>query len=144
MLCYFQVQTAEPSSPAITAEQQNFHSKRDAPDEVISGELTDEYLEFRKQTDIREPYRIPSVYLEGTKPFAGLSRPETPLIAFINARSGGYVGARLAGILYRALGQNQVVCAFWSALYHYSCLLKNMEFFDEAFIYFLLQNINAV
>ncbi len=44
----------------------------------------------------------------GTKKFVGLQRAETPLIVFINAKSGGRVGPRLATVLFHALGQGQV------------------------------------
>ena len=54
-------------------------------------------------------YRISTTYLEGTKQYVGPQLPDTPLIAFINAKSGGRVGPSLASILYRSLGQNQVV-----------------------------------
>jgi hypothetical protein len=57
------------------------------------------------------PRRIETLYLEGTKKYVGPRRPDTPLIAFINAKSGGRVGPSLASILYRSLGQSQVVSA---------------------------------
>lgn len=34
---------------------------------------------------------------------------ETPLIAFVNARSGGRAGAMIARVLQRAIGNTQVV-----------------------------------
>jgi hypothetical protein len=40
---------------------------------------------------------------------AAPAAPDTPLLVFINAKSGGNLGARLAAILYRALGYSQVV-----------------------------------
>ena len=51
---------------------------------------------------------IPADYLVGTKRFVGLQLAEAPLIVFINAKSGGRVGPRLATVLFHALGQGQV------------------------------------
>lgn len=54
--------------------------------------------------------RIPHKYIAGCK---GLTMKndlaETPLIAFVNARSGGRAGAMIARILQRAIGDTQVV-----------------------------------
>ena len=47
----------------------------------------------------------------GTKRYVGPLASETPLIVFVNARSGGRVGARLTSVLFRSLGQAQVVGA---------------------------------
>jgi hypothetical protein len=55
--------------------------------------------------------RIAPQYLEGTKPGAAFETDESPLIVFINARSGGRVGAELAGVLARAVGSSQVRAA---------------------------------
>jgi hypothetical protein len=52
--------------------------------------------------------RITTRYLHGIKSVPIYEAPETPLIAFINARSGGRVGPALAFTLYRALGFQQV------------------------------------
>lgn len=51
---------------------------------------------------------IGAEYLVGTKRFVGLHHAEAPLIVFINAKSGGRVGPRLATVLFHALGQGQV------------------------------------
>lgn len=55
--------------------------------------------------------RIAPEYLAGTKPQAAFETDESPLIVFINARSGGRVGAELAGVLARAVGSSQVRAA---------------------------------
>lgn len=54
------------------------------------------------------PCRITTRFLHGIKSVPIYEAPETPLIAFINARSGGRVGPALAFTLYRALGFQQV------------------------------------
>ena len=46
----------------------------------------------------------------GTKRYVGRGVADTPLIVFINAKSGGRVGPRLLNVLFRSLGQAQVVC----------------------------------
>jgi diacylglycerol kinase (ATP) len=52
--------------------------------------------------------RIAPRYLKGTKKWVPPSRPDTPLIVFINAKSGGRIGPRLSLLLSRTLGQSQV------------------------------------
>lgn len=52
--------------------------------------------------------RIPSVYLRSLHNDLGPDVPETPVIAFINSRSGGRQGEQLALALSRALGRSQV------------------------------------
>ena len=47
----------------------------------------------------------------GTKRYVGRGVADTPLIVFINAKSGGRVGPRLLNVLFRSLGQAQVVRA---------------------------------
>lgn len=47
-------------------------------------------------------------FLRGTKKDPEYERVDTPLIVFINARSGGRVGPALAARLSRALGRAQV------------------------------------
>lgn len=47
----------------------------------------------------------------GTKKYVGPGVADTPLICFINAKSGGRVGPRLLTVLFRSLGQAQVVRA---------------------------------
>lgn len=53
--------------------------------------------------------RIPADYLVGTKSYVGPGVADTPLIVFINAKSGGRVGPRLLTVLFRSLGTAQVV-----------------------------------
>ncbi|KAL4424008.1 hypothetical protein ABPG75_001309 [Micractinium tetrahymenae] len=84
------------------------HVQRDAPGEVAATSTEEDYLEYRATTDMREPYRIPAEYLVGTKTFIGPDVADTPLIVFINAKSGGRVGPRLLTVLFKALGQAQV------------------------------------
>ena len=55
--------------------------------------------------------RIPPALLTATKKFRAPELPEAPLIAFINSRSGGRAGPKLAVILYRTLGHAQARCA---------------------------------
>ena len=82
--------------------------RRTVPDEILAP-VDDEYLAaYRSLTDYREPYRIPPVYLKDTKHFISPERPDSPLIVFINAKSGGKVGPSLATVLFRSLGQSQV------------------------------------
>jgi len=82
--------------------------RRTLPNEVLAPSSDEEYLAYRSLTDWREPYRIPPIYLQNTKVYIGPQFPDTPLIAFINAKSGGKVGPQLATILFRSLGQSQV------------------------------------
>ncbi|KAK9860340.1 hypothetical protein WJX84_003520 [Apatococcus fuscideae] len=67
-----------------------------------------EYRTLRRINDLRQPYRIPAAYLQGTKPFIHSDQPEAPLIVFINSRSGGRAGASLTETLYQTLGHSQV------------------------------------
>eukprot|EP00798_Chlamydomonas_sp_ICE-L_P002800 gene2800-12674_t len=81
--------------------------RRDAPDEVFAPPADEEtYNKYRLQDDLRSPYRLPDDYVEGILPSTRRT-PETPLIVFINARSGGRAGSDLANILSHALGRNQ-------------------------------------
>ncbi len=57
---------------------------------------------------LRRCRRISTRFLQGIKKSRLYELPETPLIAFINARSGGQLGPSLAHTLYRALGNQQV------------------------------------
>lgn len=52
--------------------------------------------------------RIPHEYLKGTKQFLGSALPDSPLLVFINSRSGSRAGARLAEVLCHAIGHSQV------------------------------------
>lgn len=47
-------------------------------------------------------------FLRGTKKEVDYDLEETPLVVFINARSGGRVGPQLANKLAKALGRSQV------------------------------------
>lgn len=53
--------------------------------------------------------RIPGEYLVGCKKYVGDDLATTPLIAFINGKSGGHMGPKLLTVLSRSLGQSQVV-----------------------------------
>lgn len=66
------------------------------------------YARYRKQTDLREPYRIPKQFLRDTQPFVEPTHPQAPTIVFINAKSGGRAGPQLATRLRQALGVSQV------------------------------------
>ena len=46
--------------------------------------------------------------MEGAKQWLGSAVPEAPLLVFINSRSGGRAGPRLAEVLCHAVGQSQV------------------------------------
>ena len=52
---------------------------------------------------------MPPEYLIGAKKYVGPDVADTPLIVFINAKSGGHVGPQLTTVLFRCLGQAQVV-----------------------------------
>ena len=51
---------------------------------------------------------MPLTYLRETKKFVVPELPEAPLIVFINSRSGGRAGPKLAETLFHALGHSQV------------------------------------
>lgn len=68
----------------------------------------DEYIEWRESTDLRDPYRIPTTFLRGTKPYAGPALAEAPLVVFVNSKSGGLSGPRVALALSRAVSGQQV------------------------------------
>ena len=88
----------------------SFPTERNAPDEIITKLRSDEsYVKYRKQTDKREPYRIPNKFLAGCKGIHAVDIPETPLIAFVNSRSGGRAGEEIMGVLSRSIGHTQVV-----------------------------------
>jgi hypothetical protein len=63
-------------------------------------------------------------FLQGTKPDADFDTDEAPLIVFINARSGGGMGPKLAGVLARALGSSQVCACVWLRQAAWSLLAK--------------------
>lgn len=60
---------------------------------------------------LRAMCRIPHEYLKGTKQFLGSALPDSPLLVFINSRSGGRAGARLTEVLCHAIGHSQVQAA---------------------------------
>jgi len=65
------------------------------------------YIKYRENDALHTTYTLPHTYVQGIK--HGIAkRPESPLIVFINARSGGGDGPRLAQVLSRALGRAQV------------------------------------
>ncbi|KAK9834687.1 hypothetical protein WJX74_007566 [Apatococcus lobatus] len=61
-----------------------------------------------------EPYRIPGRYLQGLREGADLGpldtpvAPKTPIIVFVNAKSGGRAGEQLAQLFESVLGEGQV------------------------------------
>lgn len=64
-------------------------------------------FEAEEETDLREPYRIPRDLLQET----GVPEPKealSPLLVFINSRSGGQIGPQLTRVLRQALGAQQV------------------------------------
>eukprot|EP00210_Caulerpa_lentillifera_P000787 g762.t1 len=75
---------------------------------VLPNTLDATYQSYRRETDLREPYRVPDEILRGTKNSVEYDVSESPLIAFINARSGGRMGRELVESLFRALGNPQV------------------------------------
>ena len=130
------------STSVISNDHSSLVGRRTAPDEVLAPSIDENYLKYRNLSDLREPYRytnpridssatdfqnltilsfyrISPSYLDGTKKFVGPLRPDTPLVAFINGKSGGRVGPTLAAILSRSLGQGQVVSLnfLFSSLY---------------------------
>lgn len=74
----------------------------------VSPKNKEEYESYRKLNDLRAPYRVPRVYLYGTKKFLDREIPDAPLIVFINSRSGGRAGPRLKEVLCRTIGRDQV------------------------------------
>jgi len=102
--------TDEGGSQGAVPRSGSFPSNRIAPDEVIGGDRNDRsYAEFRQETDCREPYGIPHMYLAGCKGIRASDAPETPLIAFVNSRSGGRQGEKIMRALNRSIGSTQVV-----------------------------------
>jgi len=68
--------------------------------------------------------RVAPEFLAGTKPEASWDVDVTPLIVFINARSGGRVGPELANVLSRSLGRSQVTTSIVSSLLMWHCHLN--------------------
>ncbi|KAF5833126.1 ATP-NAD kinase-like domain-containing protein [Dunaliella salina] len=83
-------------------------SSVEAPREVVSGPgHKNAYIKYRENDALHTTYTLPHTYVEGIK--HGIAKKsEVPLIVFINARSGGGDGPRLAQVLSRALGRAQV------------------------------------
>lgn len=71
--------------------------------------------------------RIPGEYMAGCKKYVGDDLATTPLIAFINGKSGGHMGPKLLTVLSRSLGQSQVVRSRLSLFFLLLCFLKNGE-----------------
>lgn len=84
---------------------------RVAPDEVLSFDRhSQSYKNHRQKTDYRDPYMIPHKYLAPCKGINWtLDLPETPLIAFVNGRSGGRAGDMIVDVFNKGLGHTQVV-----------------------------------
>lgn len=74
--------------------------------------IEDEYYEdVGADSDLREPYRLPVEFVKGLHERDAPPLPPVPVIAFINARSGGQAGPELTVALRRALGISQVLTA---------------------------------
>eukprot|EP00892_Ulva_mutabilis_P011273 jgi/Ulvmu1/8518/UM044_0052.1 len=80
---------------------------RDAPLEVLY-EGTEYYKELGKESDLREPYRVPYEVVEGLFEMVAPERAPTPLLVFINSRSGGRAGPELTRAFQRSVGYTQV------------------------------------
>jgi hypothetical protein len=64
------------------------------------------YEKIGKESDLREPYRLPGQYLVGLgDPIPAL--PMAPTLVLINSRSGGHAGPQLTRALRRAIGHAQ-------------------------------------
>ena len=70
--------------------------------------VVDTALEVHYNVYASCPCRVPLIYLRETKKFVVPELPEAPLIVFINSRSGGRAGPKLAETLFHALGHSQV------------------------------------
>lgn len=70
------------------------------------------YEEFKLAEGLHEPYRLPDEYVAGLHPLPSTTI-DCPVVAFINARSGGRMGAELAAVLRRAIGSAQVGGCSW-------------------------------
>eukprot|EP00201_Polytomella_parva_P019485 CAMPEP_0175042170 /NCGR_PEP_ID=MMETSP0052_2-20121109/2387_1 /TAXON_ID=51329 ORGANISM="Polytomella parva, Strain SAG 63-3" /NCGR_SAMPLE_ID=MMETSP0052_2 /ASSEMBLY_ACC=CAM_ASM_000194 /LENGTH=427 /DNA_ID=CAMNT_0016304897 /DNA_START=57 /DNA_END=1336 /DNA_ORIENTATION=+ len=83
--------------------------RRLAPDEVTASPANPlAYHTLRAEDILHGPYRVPGKYLKRINPNSLYQPCESPLIVFINARSGGRTGPDLALRLRRALGTSQV------------------------------------
>ncbi|GIL75862.1 hypothetical protein Vretimale_5572 [Volvox reticuliferus] len=80
-----------------------------APAEVVAPPANlHAYEDWRKADTLRAPYKVGSAFLRGIRLDAVESAVECPLLCFINARSGGHMGAYLALRLSQAVGRVQV------------------------------------
>jgi hypothetical protein len=66
------------------------------------------YEKLGTASDLREQHRIPQHFMEGLFEQEAPALPPSPVIAFINSRSGGRAGPELSVALCRALGVTQV------------------------------------
>ncbi|GLC73267.1 hypothetical protein PLESTF_001354100 [Pleodorina starrii] len=80
-----------------------------APAEVVAPPAdVQAYEEWRKADTLRAPYKVASALLRGIRGDAVEHVVECPLLCFVNARSGGQMGAQLALLLSQAVGRVQV------------------------------------
>ncbi|GIL44550.1 hypothetical protein Vafri_2081 [Volvox africanus] len=80
-----------------------------APAEVVAPPANlHAYEDWRKADTLRAPYKVASAFLRGIRVDAVESAVECPLLCFVNARSGGHMGAHLALRLSQAVGRVQV------------------------------------
>mmetsp|Transcript_9143 Transcript_9143/g.19598 ORF Transcript_9143/g.19598 Transcript_9143/m.19598 type:complete len:507 (+) Transcript_9143:45-1565(+) len=104
------------------------HSKS-APAEVQAPAANQSYYAVAKEDNLRRPYFVPEKYLKDIVDIKD-EVPKTPLIVFINAKSGGLMGSDLAVSLNRALSRAQV---FDLAKYRPDKVLKKLwENLDNA------------
>ncbi|GLI65507.1 hypothetical protein VaNZ11_009056 [Volvox africanus] len=80
-----------------------------APAEVVAPPANlHAYEDWRRADTLRAPYKVASAFLRGIRVDAVESAVECPLLCFVNARSGGQMGAHLALRLSQAIGRVQV------------------------------------
>ncbi|KXZ56309.1 hypothetical protein GPECTOR_1g272 [Gonium pectorale] len=80
-----------------------------APAEVVAPPADEKaYEEWRRADTLRAPYKVSAALLRGTRQEVLEATLETPLLCFVNARSGGRMGAELALLMSRAIGKVQV------------------------------------
>lgn len=76
-------------------------------DAQVLYEGTEYYSDLGKESDLREPYRVPYEVVEGLFKKSAPDRPPAPLLVFINSRSGGHAGPDLTRAFHRSLGYTQ-------------------------------------
>ena len=110
--CYTHAASLLPSNTTISNNNTHTHTTTTTIVKVRApAEDSDDYVAWRAATDLRAPYRLDPLFLRGTRRTPGpelFDQGEAPLIAFINAKSGGRAGPALAQVLARALGTSQV------------------------------------